>query len=148
MKKNKKINDEKIKKDRKKALGLGVIVVLIFVIVGAIAWQDMVFGIIGFQTYGTFESEFASVNGGSQETGLRFAEIPHIKAEVGEGIRIRVKANQEGVEFSDNSKLFEIEQDGTIEFVPEEAGYHRVFIFITNKQGEYYFQDFRLLIEE
>ncbi len=138
----------KIKTERKGLFGLLGIAAIVLLATGTIVLEDTKnTKIIGLATYDTLEPEYKSVSGGSPGSTLSFEKIPSIKARTGEKIRIKVKANKEGVTFSDNSPLFEIRQDGTIEFTAEKPGHNRVFV-IAAKGKEYYYQDFMIEIEE
>ena len=103
----------------------------------------------GFQTMETFESG-GTVSGASPEGSLSFEKIPDFIAKVGEHIRFRVDPNNEDVLFRDDTGLFEIEQDGTVDFTPSEqdVGRHNAWIIIKDSTGRYYYQNVVIIVEE
>jgi hypothetical protein len=126
-----------------------LLIVLLFVsavamITVLLVWKGQ---ITGFYALETFESEFPVASGGSPGSALSYTHIPNIKVQEGQRVRFIVDANEDVI-FSDSTQLFDVRPDGTVDFVAESLGYHRIFVFVTNSEGEYYFQDFRIIIEE
>ena len=124
---------------------------LIFVAAAAIAvllalLKGQMTGVAALQTF-----EFAPhVNAASAGSSISFEEVPDFKAKVGEQVRLQVNPNEQGVDFSDDTHLFNITSQGVIEFVPkeEDVGHHRVLIFIKKNHQEFYAQDVHIIIEE
>ncbi|MFC1722814.1 hypothetical protein ACFL0V_01615 [Nanoarchaeota archaeon] len=85
---------------------------------------------------------------GSEGGSLRFEEVPHFKVYVGDKVRIKIQANREA-KFTDDTDLFNITEDGIIEFDvnEEDVGYYRTVIIAKNEESVY-FQDLRIKIEE
>jgi len=102
----------------------------------------------GYATLNTFENNH-TVKGGSRGTKLSFEEIPSFRVKVGDRVSFKIRPNtNEKLVYSDNSQLFEIDDEGKIDFIAKSEGYHRIFVFITNQEREYYFQDFIVIIDE
>jgi hypothetical protein len=105
--------------------------------------------ITGYQALDTFESDVL-VTGSSPDNSLSFERIPNFRARVGEHVSFRVLPNQEGITFSDNSRLFEISQEGVVDFTAhkDDVGRHNVWIIINDAQQHYYYQNVAIIIED
>jgi hypothetical protein len=139
---------KRIKLERKTLIKDALLILIGAAILTAflLAWKGQ---ITGMQTIQTFDSEYPTITESTPNTDLRFEHIPNIKTKVGEQTSFKVIPNQAGnIVFSDNTILFDIGENGEVDFVPETPGEHRIFIVITNEKREYYLQDFRLSIEE
>jgi len=137
---------EKMRTERGKLKRDAVLIVLITlsVIAVLIFWNS---GITGLATLQTFETGFF-VNGQSSDE-LSFEFVPNFVAKVGDTIEFDVKPNRNDVIFTDDTVLFDITQEGKVEFVPSEddVGIHNAWIIIKNNEGEYYYQNVRILVE-
>ncbi|MBU2561661.1 MAG: hypothetical protein KKD17_05150 [Nanoarchaeota archaeon] len=104
--------------------------------------------ITGLHSLETFESDVL-VTGSSPDQSLSFETIPNFVARTGQEVRLQVQSNKKDVLFSDDTILFEISQEGTIEFTPseEQVGKHNVWIIIKDDQGHYYYQNVVILVE-
>lgn len=113
---------------------------------GLVLWGG---SITGYQSLDTFETDEV-VTGSSLDNSLRFEQIPNFVARVGEQVRFRVKANREDVMYREDSKMFDITPDGLVEFTPstEDIGTHNVWFIIKNDQGQHYYQNVVIIIEE
>ena len=105
--------------------------------------------ITGFHSLETFEYA-PHVTGSSPDGALYFEELPDFRAVAGKKVLLRVEPNSGEVIFSDDTHLFNITQEGIIEFTAQDtdAGHHRVIIFIKNRNSQFYFQDIHIIIEE
>jgi hypothetical protein len=137
-----------ISQERKTMLKDAIIVIIASAILATflIAWKAQ---ITGFQTLQTFDSEYF-VHGSSDDNLLRFERVPNFIAKVGEEVHLNVEPNRDDVMFSDNTLMFEITQEGAIEFVPrqEDVGRHNVLIIINDIEGHIYIQNVVIIIEE
>ncbi|MFC1741682.1 hypothetical protein ACFL3V_04055 [Nanoarchaeota archaeon] len=139
---------ERIRLERKTLVkdAVGILIVAAALFVFLVFWRGE---ITGYHSLNTFESDIPSVSKSTPGSTLLFEDIPNINASVGEEVHFKVIPNiGEKVIFSDNTQLFEIDEEGTVRFTPESPGNHRVFIIITNSAGEYYMKDFRIIIQE
>ncbi|MBW2971581.1 hypothetical protein KY359_00965 [Candidatus Woesearchaeota archaeon] len=111
-----------------------------------IVWKGQ---ITGFSALQTFDAEVL-VTGSSPDQSLSFEMIPNFIARTGEEVRFEVEPNRNGVIFSDNSRFFEITQEGVVEFTPaeENIGRHNIWIIINDNEGRYYYQNVIIIIEE
>jgi len=144
------IEEEKgrIKVERKTMIKDAIVIVIAAAILTTflLVWKGQ---ITGQATIQTFESDIPTVTESTPNTPLSFEHIPNMKAKIGDKINFKVIPNQaEGINFYDNTPLFDIGTNGEVDYVPETPGEYRLFIIITNANGEYYLQDFRLSIEE
>lgn len=124
------------------------IIVLLTLLAGVALyyWEGPITGYAALETFET--GEF--VSGSSSDQSLHFEPVPDFIARAGERVRFRVISNTEKIEFSDNTNLFDITQEGTVEFVPteEQAGEYNVWIIINDNQGRYYYQNVKILVRE
>jgi hypothetical protein len=130
---------------------LGLNALLMFIAAAAIAaLLALLKGqMTGFATLQTFETE-TFVAGASEEQSLSFAEVPNFMAKVSQEVKFKVEPNSENVRFSDDTTMFEITDEGTVEFTPaeEDTGRHNVWIIIKDDAGHYYYQNVVIIIEE
>lgn len=105
--------------------------------------------VTGYQALDTFESQ-VFVTGSSPDSSLSFERIPNFRARVGEHVHFRVLPNQEGITFSDNSRFFDISQEGVVDFTAykDDIGRHNVWIIINDAQQHYYYQNVAIIIED
>ncbi len=142
------IEDEikKMKAERGKLKRDAVLIVLITLSIIAILifWNT---GITGLATLQTFESE--SFVSGSSGNGLSFEFVPNFIAKVGDRIEFDIEPNREDVIFTDDTELFDITREGSVEFVPseEDIGMHNAWIIIKDMEGRYYYQNVKILVE-
>ncbi len=138
------------KEDIHKAKVKRNIILIVFAIaLGMIALLMFRGGITGYYALDTFESETV-VTGSSAEMSLNFRQIPNFVATAGDDVSFRVVPNKEEVQFSDDTALFNITQEGKVEFTPsaEDAGKHNIWIIIKDDAGHYYYQNVIIIIEE
>ena len=129
------------------AAAIAVLIIALIAVGGGI---DISF--IGFQTLEVLEPNetephvMLSSPGGS----ISFEEVPDFRIRAGDRARFTVKANREDVMFTDDTQLFDIDEEGNVDFraSEEDVGLHRVIIIIKSTRGEYYLQDLRIVIEE
>jgi uncharacterized protein YpmS len=139
---------EKIRQERRTLMKDAVLIFVAAALIAAflLVWKSQ---ITGFATLETFETE-TFVAGSSSEQSLRFEEIPNFVAKVGEKVKFKVEPNQERVKFSDDTTMFEIDEEGIVEFTPTEqdVGNHNIWIIIKDDSGHYYYQNVVIMIEE
>lgn len=136
--------DEEKKRKVKQAGVVAVFAIVLFL--ALLAWEG---SITGFHSLNTFESE-VFVSGSSPDNSLSFEKIPNFIAKVGEEVHFTVNANSKSAEFSDNSALFNITPDGTVDFIPrhEDIGAHNAVIIAMDRSNQYHYQNIRIIIEE
>lgn len=136
-----------LKRSRKKTLGIFAALLVITVAL-AIVMISGRFPITGMATLDTFENG-TFVSGASRGDELSFESIPNFRVSVGEEVIFRVRPSDDGVSFSDDTVLFEISDEGVVEFSPsrEDVGKHNVWIIIKNDAGDYYYQNVVILVE-
>jgi len=139
---------EHIRHERKVMIkdGLMLLAAAIVIIGFLLIWNGEM---TGYASLETFETEYV-VRGNSPTSSLSFELIPAFIATVGENTRFKVKANRDDVVFRDDSNLFEITQEGIVEFTAsyDDVGKHNAWIIVKDNNGEYYYQNVKIIIEE
>lgn len=134
---------ERRKNRRNALLVIGAVILLG---IALLYWQVSITGLHSLETFdsGSF------VAGSSADASLSFERIPDFVARVGQEVSFKVTPNQKEVVFRDDTELFDIKEDGRVEFVPDEAdvGRHNAWIIIKNNAGSYYYQNVAIIVEE
>ncbi len=142
------MNISNTKKAQKTGLLLLTIVLTSVLLLSAalVLWGG---NITGYQSLNTFETDTV-VTGSSIDNSLRFEQIPNFVTRVGEETSFRVVSNKDNVIFREDTNMFDITSDGKVEFKPErdDVGTHNVWIIIKNKEGNYYYQNVVIIVEE
>jgi hypothetical protein len=105
--------------------------------------------ITGYHSLQTFESD-VFVAGASEDLSLSFERIPNLVAKAGEETSFKVRANRKDVIFREDTNLFDITEEGVVEFTPsaEDIGRHNVWVIIKDSAGKYYYQNVVIIVEE
>ena len=132
-------------KDKKKFGYMMIAAVLVLVV--SVLTVGFNGGIVGYAIYDTFESN-NSVSGSSSDETLGFVTIPNFKISAGDKFKYQVEGWGIGI-FRDDTALFDVTEDGLIEFVPDEndVGTHNVWIIMKDKK-RYHYQNVVFVIEE
>jgi len=139
---------ERLRKEKKRAIrDFAIATIGVIALVIALLMFDG--RITGYSTLETFESE-NQISGSSAGQSLSFEKIPNFIAKVGEKYRFKVDANRDDVIFRDDTAIFDITEDGIIEFTPEheDNGKHNVWVIIKDDSGNYHYQNVIMIIEE
>ncbi|MBW2964461.1 hypothetical protein KY363_03290 [Candidatus Woesearchaeota archaeon] len=109
-------------------------------------WQGPITGYAALETFET--GNF--IAGSSSDQSLSFEKVPNFIARPGERVKFRVNANKDNVWFSDNTNLFDITPEGTVDFTPNEGqtGEYNVWLIINDDAGRYYYQNVKIIIRE
>jgi len=95
--------------------------------------------ILGLAVYDTTEQ---TVDVSSTQGHLSFAELPDFSMSVGTKFKYQIENIQGPGEFYDDTRLFNITQEGVIEFVPAEKDIGKYNVWIIYKNGqEYHYQN-------
>lgn len=137
---------EKIRSERNMVFIALLFASAMILIAVLLVWKGQ---ITGYQALDTLEYA-PHVTGSSSDGSLHFEEIPDFRVAAGQTVRFKLDPNTEGARFTDDTHLFDITDDGTVEFEarPEDAGHHRVLIFMKKGLSQFYFQDLHIIIED